>query len=153
MPKGRVSASRSRNMSAIRGKDTGPELLVRRAIHAAGFKYRLHRRDLPGTPDLVFPKLKAVLFVNGCFWHYHECSQSTLPRVRAEFWSEKLRANRRRDGANHIALIRAGWRVRVLWECQLARGACYSAIRWLRNIEKRARRPRVKRVITNRQRS
>lgn len=128
-------------MSAIRAKDTKPEMIVRRAVHAAGFRYRLHRRDLPGTPDLVFPRLKAVIFVHGCFWHHHGCSNSTLPRVRAQFWKEKLLGNRRRDAANQAALIRAGWKVRVIWECKLSHGDHDAALRWLGTLERGTSRP------------
>jgi DNA mismatch endonuclease (patch repair protein) len=122
-------------MSAIRGKDTKPEMIVRRAIHAAGFRYRLHRRDLPGTPDLVFPRLKAVIFVHGCFWHHHGCSNSSLPKVRAQFWKDKLLRNRCRDAVNQSKLILEGWQVRVLWECELSLSKLDATRRWLRRIE------------------
>ena len=125
-------------MSAIRGKDTKPEMIVRRAIHSAGYRYRLHRRDLPGTPDLVFPRLKAVIFVHGCFWHHHGCSNSSLPKVRAQFWKDKLLRNRRRDAENHSKLILEGWKERVLWECELSQSKLDATLRWLRGLERRA---------------
>lgn len=114
---------RSRRMSLIRGKDSAAELVVRRMIHYMGFRYRLHRKDLPGVPDLVFPKLKKVVFVHGCFWHRHpdaKCRLARLPKSRQEFWAPKLTGNRERDERNTHRLIEAGWQVIVIWECQLA---------------------------------
>ncbi len=112
--------ARSRMMSGIRGKDTGPEMLVRRALHAAGFGYRLHVRDLPGKPDIVLRKYRAVVFVHGCFWHRHEgCHYATTPSSRQDFWLPKLEANRRRDTEARERLVQAGWRVFVVWECGL----------------------------------
>lgn len=93
------------------------EMLVRRGLHRAGFRYRLHDRSLPGTPDLIFPKFKAVLFVHGCFWHQHGCARSKLPQERRSFWSEKLAANKRRDTSAKEQLLKAGWRVGTVWEC------------------------------------
>ncbi len=107
------------NMSRIRGKDTKPEMLIRRELHAAGFRFRLHRRDLPGRPDLVFPARKAVIFVHGCFWHGHTCPMCRLPSTRPEFWAAKIDGNRRRDQAAIEALGADGWRVLVVWECAL----------------------------------
>lgn len=113
-------AVRSRNMAAIRGKHTRPEMVVRRALHALGLRYRLHAR-LPGRPDLVFPKHRAVLFVHGCFWHRHTCANGRVtPRTRAEFWKAKLTGNAERDRRNRHALRKAGWRVLVIWECEIA---------------------------------
>lgn len=107
-------------MSAIRGKDTRPELMVRRYLHAVGFRYRLHARNLPGTPDLVFPRYRAVVFVHGCFWHRHPgCHYATTPATRREFWLEKLEANRQRDLAARSSLLEKGWRVITVWECGL----------------------------------
>jgi len=106
-------------MRAIRARNTRPELRLRRALHAAGLRYRLHDKKLPGSPDLVFPRYQAVLFVHGCFWHRHGCSRSTLPATRADFWSEKLEANRQRDLKVRAALLAMGWRVGVVWECAL----------------------------------
>ena len=107
------------NMSHIRGKDTKPEMLLRRELHARGFRFRLHRRDLPGCPDLVFPSLRAVVFVNGCFWHGHDCPMFRLPATRPEFWAAKIAGNRARDVRSLDGLAVAGWRVRVIWECEL----------------------------------
>ncbi|HRN52125.1 MAG TPA: very short patch repair endonuclease [Gemmatimonadaceae bacterium] len=118
----RVSAVRSRIMSAIRGKDTKPELQVRRAIHAAGLRYRLHTRDLPGSPDIVLPRLKTVVFVHGCFWHAH-CCQRSKPKTRAKFWAQKFETNQARDRRVRYFLKAAGWQVHVIWECELKREA------------------------------
>ena len=107
------------NMSLIRGKDTKPEMLLRRGLHARGFRYRLHRRDLPGCPDLVFPRLRAVVFVHGCFWHGHDCPRFKLPATRSEFWATKIAANRERDVRALESLVAGGWRVLVIWECTL----------------------------------
>lgn len=112
-------AQRRLNMSRIRGRDTKPELLVRRGLHGRGFRYRLHRRDLPGSPDLVFPGRRAVVFVHGCFWHGHGCPMCKAPATRPEFWASKTAANRARDLAAVKRLGEAGWRVLVVWECAL----------------------------------
>jgi DNA mismatch endonuclease (patch repair protein) len=109
-------------MGAVRGKNTTPELLVRSAAHRLGLRFRLHYGRLPGRPDLVFPKRKTVLFVNGCFWHGHEgCSRAKLPKSRTAFWRGKRRENTRRDTANYARLAEMGWRVLILWECELGR--------------------------------
>lgn len=114
-----TAEQRARNMSRIRGKDTKPEMLVRRCLHALGFRFRLHRRDLPGCPDIVFPGRQAVIFVHGCFWHRHGCRNSRLPTTRTEFWEAKLARNAERD-REAVARLRAdGWRVFVVWECVL----------------------------------
>lgn len=112
---------RSFNMSRIRGRDTRPEMLVRRALHAKGFRYRLHDRKLPGTPDLIFPKYGAVIFVHGCFWHAHDCDLFTWPSIRKEFWEEKIGRNRERDRLALQRLQESGWRTLVIWECALKR--------------------------------
>jgi len=110
---------RRRNMAAIRSADTQPELRVRRALHAAGLRYRLHVRALPGTPDLVFPSRRVVVLVHGCFWHQHPlCHNAKMPVSRPEFWGPKLAANVKRDRRQQRALRRLGWRVYVIWECQ-----------------------------------
>lgn len=113
---------RRHNMSRIRGKDTKPELLLRRQLHAMGFRFRLHRKDLPGRPDLVFPGRRAVIFVHGCFWHGHGCALSKMPATRPEFWRTKIDNNRKRDRRTIDMLMADGWRVLVVWECSL-RGA------------------------------
>lgn len=112
------SEIRSRMMSGIRGKDTKPELTVRKALFAAGFRFRLHRRDLPGVPDVVLPGKRVAIFVHGCFWHMHSgCKNAKLPSSRRDFWREKLGRNIERDKKNIDALIDLGWRVLVVWEC------------------------------------
>ncbi|CAI8982712.1 very short patch repair endonuclease [Methylocaldum szegediense] len=114
-------AERSERMGRVRGKDTKPEMKVRRLVHGMGYRYRLHRRDLPGCPDLVFPRLRKAIFVHGCFWHRHpdpECKLARLPKSRLDFWWPKLEGNRRRDEANQAALLALGWRFLVIWECE-----------------------------------
>lgn len=106
-------------MSRIRGKDTKPELAVRRAAHRLGYRFRLHRRDLPGSPDLVFPRHRKVIFVHGCFWHQHECCASgRLPRSRINYWHAKLARNVERDHEAVAALEGQGWEVGTIWECE-----------------------------------
>lgn len=118
MPSDVVSPSvRSHMMAGIRGKDTKPELLLRSELHRRGFRFRLHRRDLPGCPDMVFPKWGAAIFVHGCFWHGHDCHLFRLPKTRTEFWREKIAGNALRDQRQINALREAGWRVGVVWEC------------------------------------
>jgi len=113
-------AQRRHNMSRIRGKNTKPELIVRRMLFAMGYRYRLHVRSLPGTPDIVFPRRRKVIFVHGCFWHGHPgCRYAAKPSTRAEFWREKIEAARRRDASAQEALVRDGWGFLVLWECEL----------------------------------
>jgi DNA mismatch endonuclease (patch repair protein) len=110
---------RSRMMAGIRGRDTRPEMIVRRGLHALGYRYRLHDRSLPGRPDLVFTSRHAVILVNGCFWHGHDCHLFRWPGTRQEFWRSKIAGNVARDRRNLEALLEAGWRVAVVWECQL----------------------------------
>lgn len=107
------------NMSRVRAKDTRPEMIVRRLLHSLGFRFRLHRRDLPGRPDIVLPSYRAAVFVHGCFWHGHDCSLFRLPATRTEFWAAKIAANRRRDGDAVSALHDIGWRSLLIWECAL----------------------------------
>ena len=111
--------TRSRMMSGIRGKDTRPELAIRRALHAKGFRFRLHASDIPGKPDLVLPKFHAAIFVNGCFWHRHDCHLFRMPSTRTEFWSEKIERNVCRDELVREQLQDAGWRFLIVWECAL----------------------------------
>ena len=114
--------TRSRMMAGIKGKDTKPELVLRRALHARGFRYRLHSKTVPGRPDLVFPKHHAIVFVHGCFWHRHEgCRYTTTPSTRPEFWQAKFDANVARDRSVQDQLLDAGWRVATVWECALRR--------------------------------
>jgi DNA mismatch endonuclease (patch repair protein) len=106
-------------MRRIRKADTGPELIVRRTLHSMGYRFRLHRRDLPGTPDIVLPRYRKIIFVNGCFWHRHSCPDGRkLPRSKPEYWAPKLERNRRRDLEHRRALRRLGWDVLVVWECE-----------------------------------
>lgn len=110
-------------MAGIRGKNTKPEILLRRALHARGFRFRVHVRTMPGSPDMVFPKWRAVVLVHGCFWHRHEgCRFATTPKTRASFWEEKFRGNVARDERTMEALAAAGWRAGVVWECSLRNG-------------------------------
>ena len=114
---------RSEQMRKVRGKDTTPETVVRRLVHGMGYRYRLHAKDLPGTPDLVFPSLGKIIQVRGCFWHMHDCGRCRIPQARRKYWVAKLEGNRRRDAASDRRLRQAGWSVMVVWECQtLARG-------------------------------
>lgn len=114
-----TSSQRSENMSRIRGKHTGPEMKVRKLLHNSGFRYRLHVSSLPGKPDLVFRGRKAVVLVNGCFWHRHDCGLAYVPKTRTEFWSSKFRRNVERDAENMLKLRKEGWRVCTVWECEL----------------------------------
>ncbi|MFN3878068.1 MAG: very short patch repair endonuclease [Brevundimonas sp.] len=112
---------RSANMARIKGRNTAPELAVRRIAHGMGLRFRLHRSDLPGKPDIVFPRHRLALFVNGCFWHRHVgCRKATTPTTRPEFWDAKFRATVDRDARQHAELQQTGWRVLVLWECQIS---------------------------------
>lgn len=104
-------------MGRVKSKDTTPELAVRRALHSRGLRYRLHRRDLPGRPDLVLAKYRAAIFVHGCFWHGHECPMFRLPKSRTEFWRGKIRTNRARDHKVSKAMLESGWRCLTIWEC------------------------------------
>lgn len=112
---------RSFNMSKIRGKDTRPEMMVRGWLWANGYRYRLHRKDLPGSPDIVLPKYRAVFFVHGCFWHRHGCRLTSTPETRKEIWLTKFSKNVSRDKCNIIELLEQSWRVMVIWECSLRR--------------------------------
>lgn len=111
-------AERSEQMRRVRGKDTTPEMVVRRLVHAMGHRYCLHVRGLPGTPDLVFPGLQKVIQVRGCFWHMHDCGRCRIPTARRAYWVQKLEGNRRRDATADRRLRAAGWSVMVVWECQ-----------------------------------
>lgn len=113
------AATRSRMMAGIRSKNTRPELVVRRGLHALGFRYRLHDRGLAGQPDMVLPRYRAVIFIHGCFWHGHDCALFRWPKSREAFWREKIGRNRERDAAAEAGLEQAGWRVLKIWECAL----------------------------------
>lgn len=111
---------RKRCMSHVRGKDTKPEVMVRQFLFTHGFRFRLHRKDLPGKPDIVLPKYKTVIFINGCFWHGHQnCKFASIPKTNHSFWTEKILRNQERDIANNIKIKQAGWRIITIWECQL----------------------------------
>lgn len=123
-------------MARFKGKNTKPELLVRRALHAGGLRFRVHRRDLPGTPDIVLPRHRIAIFVHGCFWHHHSgCPVGKLPKSRPEFWREKFRRNRERDAANQSALEEAGWRVETIWECEAIGNRIAARLRELRLVK------------------
>ncbi len=114
-----IDAARSALMRRVGGKNTTPERAVRRAAHSLGYRFRVHRRDLPGTPDLTFPRLRKVIFVHGCFWHRHEgCVRTTTPKTRAGYWCEKFEHNIERDRRNIATLSALGWDVLVVWECE-----------------------------------
>lgn len=105
-------------MSRIKGANTKPEMAVRSLLHRLGYRFRLHRRDLPGTPDIVLPGRAAVVFVHGCFWHGHACKRTKMPKTREDYWVEKVEGNRRRDARNRRQLRALGWKVVVVWECE-----------------------------------
>jgi DNA mismatch endonuclease (patch repair protein) len=126
-------------MSGIRGKNTKPEHVVRKALFAAGFRFRLHRRDLPGVPDILLPGLRVDIFVHGCFWHRHrKCLYAKMPATRSDFWREKLEGNESRDRKNVEALLAFGWRVLVVWECATrknATGLSDALVEWIQGNE------------------
>jgi DNA mismatch endonuclease (patch repair protein) len=134
---------RSALMGRIRGRDTGPEMAVRRLLWALGFRYRTHAKDLPGRPDIVFRSERIAIFVHGCFWHRHDCGLAYSPKSRPEFWARKFEGNLRRDSAAQQALRSAGWRVMVIWECQTKRPVLL-ARRLTRFIQRSSRKERKK---------
>jgi DNA mismatch endonuclease, patch repair protein len=112
--------TRSRIMRAVKGQNTTPELVVRRLVFASGYRYRLHRKDLPGKPDLVFPGLRKIIFVHGCFWHGHTCARGArIPQNNRQYWIQKIERNVIRDRKNRAALKKLGWEVHIIWECDL----------------------------------
>ena len=116
----KVSEQRSRNMSAIKSKNTKPEIKVRKVLHSMGYRFRLHSKDLPGSPDIVLPKYKTVIFVHGCFWHRHEnCKYASTPKTRQEFWNKKFNENILRDKKNLEILSSLGWKIIIIWECEI----------------------------------
>ena len=116
----KVSEQRSRNMSAIKSKNTKPEIAVRKLLHSMGYRFRLHRKDLPGSPDIVLPKYKTAIFVHGCFWHRHaNCKYASTPKTRKEFWENKFRANVKRDLEIQEKIKIMGWKSVVIWECEI----------------------------------
>ncbi len=116
------SATRSWIMSRVHGRNTSEELAVRRALHAAGYRFRLHRSDLPGKPDVVLPKFRVALFVHGCFWHGHNCKRARVPESNRDYWTEKIRRNMERDERVREALTKMGWRTYIIWTCDIAGG-------------------------------
>ena len=115
----KVSEQRSRNMSAIKSKNTKPEIKVRKVLHSMGYRFRLHSKDLPGSPDIVLPKYKTVIFVHGCFWHRHEnCKYASIPKTRQEFWNKKFEENIKRDSEIQDKIKNLNWRSVVIWECE-----------------------------------
>lgn len=135
-------ATRSRMMASIRGRNTKPEVRLRSALHQSGLRFRLHRKDLPGRPDIVLPSRKAVVFVHGCFWHRHEnCRFATTPATRSEFWQQKFQNNVERDKRTEALLLAAHWRVATIWECSLLANrvehTTRSLIDWLNSDDKR----------------
>lgn len=122
MPDSVDARTRSEIMRKVRSIDTGPEVRVRRALHSAGFRFRLHRRDLPGSPDLVFPRYKIAVFVHGCFWHWHGCKRSRMPATNQEYWESKIARNVERDHQTRIQLDALEWDVQIIWECELQQG-------------------------------
>jgi DNA mismatch endonuclease (patch repair protein) len=138
------AATRSRMMSGIKGKNTKPELLIRKALHRLGFRYRIHSPTVPGKPDMVFTAARAVIFVNGCFWHGHDCKYFRLPSTRPEFWAAKIAANKRRDLLVRERLQNENWRYLTIWECSI-RGKKNDAVanvvteaaKWLRSKSQR----------------
>jgi DNA mismatch endonuclease (patch repair protein) len=115
----RKPEQRTTTMRAVKGKDTGPEWIVRRLLHRLGYRYRLHVKELPGKPDLVFPRRHLALFVHGCFWHGHGCRIGQLPKTRLDYWGPKIAANVERDCRKEAALVASGWRVAVVWQCEI----------------------------------
>lgn len=126
---GRGKLNLTERMRRIRKTDTKPEMIVRRMVHAMGYRYRLHGDRLPGTPDIVLPRHRKVIFVHGCFWHRHDCPDGRkLPRSKPEYWGAKLERNRRRDGASIVRLREMGWDVLVVWECEVRAGAARALV-------------------------
>lgn len=138
---------RSRHMANIRQANTSPERILRTGLHRAGLRYRLHRRDLPGRPDIVLQKYSVVIFVHGCFWHQHPgCRMAVIPRTRRSFWLEKFRGNRARDRRQVAELIREDWRVLTVWECAVRNPktrakSIAAAVRWVRGTSRQAEIP------------
>jgi DNA mismatch endonuclease (patch repair protein) len=132
--------TRSRMMASVKSKNTAPELNIRKALFARGLRYRLHNKNLPGSPDLVFPKHKAVIFIHGCFWHNHDCKHGKMPATNQEFWERKIQTNVERDLKNIKALKLIGWRIKVIWSCSLknkkelrSESGIREIINWLKN--------------------
>ena len=115
------SQKRSDIMSKISGKNTKPEILVRKFLFSKGFRYRINVKTLPGKPDIVLPKYKTIIFVNGCFWHGHNCKKGKLPSSNTDFWKEKISNNKSRDAQNSDLLVKLGWKVIIIWQCEISK--------------------------------
>lgn len=126
----RTKEQRRRIMQAVKRKDTGPEMAVRRLLHSAGFRYRLHVKGLPGSPDLVFPARRKAIFVHGCYWHGHGCKKGRLPKSGLDYWGQKIEANRQRDARKEAELRDAGWDVLTVWQCEIADKATLETRLW-----------------------
>lgn len=122
MPDNVDAKTRSEVMRRVKSANTKPEMAVRRALHAAGFRFRIHRRDLPGNPDLIFPRYRVAAFVHGCFWHWHGCKRSRMPVSNRDYWESKIARNIERDGLVKKDLQKLGWEICVIWECELQQG-------------------------------
>lgn len=131
-----VSQATSHRMKQVRQKNTAPELILRRLLHAEGYRYILHDKRLPGHPDMVFPRRKKVIFVHGCFWHGHICARAKLPKTNVEFWSEKIEKNKARDKSVVAQLRRHGWGVAIVWECSLGHSSIHTTLSRLRTFLK-----------------
>lgn len=134
-----ISEGRRRNMAAIKNKNTSPEVLVRRALHRRGFRFRLHDRSLPGRPDIVLRRYNTIVQVHGCFWHHHGCNNSVWPKTRRRFWREKIGGNIKRDRRNDRALQSLGWRVITIWECEVRDCTAFPKLRRLLRRRRRMR--------------
>lgn len=115
----RTPEQRRRIMQSVKSRNTGPEVMLRKLLHARGYRFRLHRADLPGSPDIVFPSRRSLIFVHGCFWHGHNCMKGRLPKSRRQFWRAKIDGNRKRDARVRRELRSLGWRIRYVWQCEL----------------------------------
>lgn len=132
--------TRSRMMAAVKNKNTLPELNIRKALFAKGLRYRMHLKAFPGKPDLIFPKYKSVIFINGCFWHKHDCHLSKIPETNKEFWTHKLNENKQRDRKNIKEIQQMGWRVKTIWLCALKNKKAFAdeedlqeVVNWIKN--------------------
>lgn len=120
---------RSEIMSEISGKNTKPELLIRKALFSEGYRYRLHRKELPGNPDIIFPGRKKVIFINGCYWHGHNCKKAALPETNKQFWEKKISGNVARDKKNLDKLLKMGWKSFVIWQCEIKKSSLGNIIK------------------------
>jgi DNA mismatch endonuclease (patch repair protein) len=125
---------RSQIMSNITGKNTMPELIIRKALFSEGYRYRLHRKDLPGNPDIVFPSRNKVIFINGCFWHGHNCKKAALPETNKQFWKKKINGNVERDKTNSIKLKQMKWKSFVVWQCEIKKGTLGKKIKQIKTF-------------------